>query len=383
MPALKELRHCPVCGESLVCRYVQHHDRLFCERCGEPVYENPVPATAAVVINEKREVLLVRRARDPQKGKWCLPGGFVELGETPEECCLRELAEETGISGRIAELVGIHLSRSYSYHSVLVIGYAIENGQGTLCPGDDAEEAAFFPAEGFPEIAFHSHSLLIRKALRLDERGGKHAGGLLAPFGAYVVTSLDHRRIARDACAGGARVIQYREKSGSRRELLETAAAIRRLTRESGSLFIVNDFLDIALLTQADGVHLGQSDVPLARARELAPEHFIVGVSARNLEEALAAAAAGADYIGIGPVFPTPTKDEDPPIGLAALREVVDRVKIPLVAIGGIDLDNMAELHALGVRSVAMVRAFQQDTAEAVRRVNRLFLHPQANESRG
>jgi len=194
-----------------------------------------------------------------------------------------------------------------------------------------------------------------------------------SPFGAYVITSGEHIKIARQACEGGARIIQYRDKSSSGKDMLRIADKIRAITKKNNSLFIVNDFIDIALISGADGVHLGQDDVPLARAREITPDGFIIGVSTHSLEQAREAEKKGADYIGIGPVFATPTKEKYDPIGLSTVKEVFRNVNIPLVAIGGINLKNLGELIEIGVGNIAMVRAFQKNAGEKVKEVNFLL----------
>jgi thiamine-phosphate pyrophosphorylase len=196
---------------------------------------------------------------------------------------------------------------------------------------------------------------------------------MLSPFGVYVITSKDHVKIAEEACAGGARIIQYRDKDSERNEMLKVADEIRTITKEYNVLFIINDFIDIALLSKADGVHLGQDDIPLERAREITPENFIIGISTHSLSQAVEARDRGADYIGIGPVFDTPTKKTYKPIGLSTVREVLIKVKIPVVAIGGLHLENIGELAKIGVENVAMVREFQQNTAEKVEKANFLL----------
>jgi len=196
---------------------------------------------------------------------------------------------------------------------------------------------------------------------------------IISHFGAYVITSGDHIKIAREACEGGAKVVQYRDKNSQPKEMLKIADRIRKITKEFDSIFIVNDFIDIALMSGADGVHLGQDDVPLKRAREITPDGFIIGISTHSLEQALEAEKAGADYIGIGPVFATPTKENYAPIGFSVVKEVIRKVNIPVVAIGGIDIDNIAELVEIGVQNVAMVRAFQEKTAEKVKKINFLL----------
>jgi len=190
------------------------------------------------------------------------------------------------------------------------------------------------------------------------------------PFGAYVITSKDHVKIAEEACKGGARVIQYRDKKSSRHNMLEIADKIRKITKKFDSLFIINDFIDIALMSEADGVHLGQDDIPISRARKIIPEGFIVGVSTHSLEQARKAEKDGANYIGIGPVFSTPTKENYKPIGFSTVEEVLKSVNIPVVAIGGINIGNIGDLIEIGARNVAMVSEFQENTLEKVKKVN-------------
>jgi thiamine-phosphate pyrophosphorylase len=193
------------------------------------------------------------------------------------------------------------------------------------------------------------------------------------PGGAYVVTSADHLRVARDACRGGARVVQYREKDAPARRRLETARRIRALCRESGTLFIVNDQLDIAALSEADGVHIGQEDVSIADARSLLSPGMIIGVSCSSLAEALEAEHSGADYLGVGAIFATPTKAGYPVLGLDGLKQIATATDLPIVAIGGVNLGNMAAVKAAGAKYPAMVREFQDDTAARVAAVNAIY----------
>lgn len=196
---------------------------------------------------------------------------------------------------------------------------------------------------------------------------------MLSPFGIYVITSKDHVKIAAEACEGGARIVQYRDKNSGRNEMLRIAEEIRAITEENNVLFIVNDFIDIALLSGADGVHLGQDDIPLEKARGIAPDNFIIGISTHSLPQAVEAQDRGADYIGIGPVFDTPTKKTYKPIGLSTVKEVVSGVNIPVVAIGGLNLENIGQLVKIGVKNVAMVREFQENTAKKVKKANFLL----------
>ena len=153
--------HCPYCGHRLIRKWCEGADRLYCERCAGPVYENPIPATCTVVLKNGR-ILLVERNVAPKAGCWCLPGGFMELGERPEQAALRELKEETGLCGRIERLLGVTSNPSPAYDTVLMLGFLVRQFSGNLQPGDDASAAAYYPIAQLPEIAFASHRHFIR-----------------------------------------------------------------------------------------------------------------------------------------------------------------------------------------------------------------------------
>jgi thiamine-phosphate pyrophosphorylase len=154
---------------------------------------------------------------------------------------------------------------------------------------------------------------------------------------------------------GGADVIQLREKYMSKREKLYLGLQIRDLTRREGVLFIVNDDLDLALILQADGVHLGQEDIPIEYARALAGD-MIIGVSTHGKSQMRSAVEAGADYIGVGPVFETGTKkDHEPVLGLSLMAEIGAECPIPWVAIGGINLKRLDSVVKKGCRAVAVI----------------------------
>lgn len=160
------------------------------------------------------------------------------------------------------------------------------------------------------------------------------------------------------ALAGGCRAIQLRGKDWPGRRLYEAGRALRQPTREAGALLFVDDRLDVALAVEADGVHLGQDDLPLAAARSLAPRPFLIGVSAATPEEARDAEHAGADYLGVGSVFATATKaDAGSPIGTAGLGAVARATRLPVVGIGGITAANAPQVIAAGAAGVAVVSA--------------------------
>ena len=159
---MRKKKFCHFCGTKLTEKMFEGSLRLFCEQCSEPIYENPIPATCLVVVDNRNRVLLVKRSVEPKKGFWCLPGGFMELGETPEKAALRELKEETGLSGRIDMLLGVSSNSSAQYHTVLMVGFLVKSYTGALVAGDDADDAASFYYDELPEIAFESHAKFIR-----------------------------------------------------------------------------------------------------------------------------------------------------------------------------------------------------------------------------
>jgi len=162
-------QYCPLCGSVLSSREEEGRERLFCPACQWTHYENPLPSAAALVCNNTGEILLVKRGVEPGLGKWALPSGFIEIEETPEEACLRELKEETGLEGKILRLVGVYSQKSQVYKKVLIIGYEV-SARGHLSPGSDSLKAEFFPLDEIPEIAFSSHREIIRDGLNKDKR---------------------------------------------------------------------------------------------------------------------------------------------------------------------------------------------------------------------
>lgn len=164
--------------------------------------------------------------------------------------------------------------------------------------------------------------------------------------------------IVREAVAGGATCVQLREKTADTRDFLEEARAVKAALEGTRVPLIINDRVDVALAAGADGVHLGQQDMPIADARRLAPPGWIIGVSAESVEDAVRAERDGADYVGASPVFATPTKtDTAPALGLDGLRAIRAAVVIPVVAIGGIHAGNARDVRAAGADGLAVVSA--------------------------
>lgn len=166
------------------------------------------------------------------------------------------------------------------------------------------------------------------------------------------------REVVEAAILGGVTVVQYREKSASTRRMIDEALELRDLCRRYSVPFIVDDRVDVALAVQADGVHVGQDDMPASLARRLIGHDKILGVSAENMEQALAAQADGADYIGASPIFATPTKpDAPPPMGVAGLLQMARTCPLPIVAIGGLNATNAGSMIRAGAAGVAVVSA--------------------------
>ena len=184
------------------------------------------------------------------------------------------------------------------------------------------------------------------------------------PYDLYVVTDekikkgVTHQQIAKMAVSGGADVIQLRDKGMTGKELFVTACEIREITRSAGALFIVNDRIDIALASGADGVHLGQDDLPLFEARKLAPDNFIIGISVGSIAEAVSAAAGRADYVAVSPVFGTGTKpDAGPGHDTAIITAIREKISIPVIGIGGIQKENVRDVILSGADGIAVISA--------------------------
>lgn len=171
----------------------------------------------------------------------------------------------------------------------------------------------------------------------------------------------------QQAINGGAGIIQLREKDADYETFLQIAKELREITEKAGVPFLINDNIDVALAVNADGIHIGQSDTAAKKAREVLGPDKIIGVSAQTTEQAIAAELAGADYLGIGAVFPTSSKDDAAEVPHSLLKEICMSVKIPVVAIGGITEDNLTELAGSGICGVAVISAIfaQSDIKKA------------------
>ena len=179
----------------------------------------------------------------------------------------------------------------------------------------------------------------------------------------YVITDekiglgRSHVELAENALKGGATVIQLRDKKKSSRELYYTGLKIKKLTTKYNALYIVNDRLDIALATKADGVHLGLDDLPVSAARSIAGKNFIIGASVSNKSQAINAIKSGADYLSVQSIFPTTSKNGVKVVGLKELSEIKKISKIPVVAIGGINVKNVSNVIGSGADGAAVISA--------------------------
>lgn len=185
-----------------------------------------------------------------------------------------------------------------------------------------------------------------------------------ADYSLYLVTdrglSLGRStlEIVQTAVRGGVTCVQLREKNCSAREFIGEALSVQAFLKERGIPLIINDRLDIAQAVKADGVHLGQSDIPLKMARAIVKDSMLIGISAESLQDAVEAEQDGADYIGVSPVYTTATKkDTAPALGLEGFREIRKAVKIPLIGIGGLNRSNAAEVIRNGADGIALVSA--------------------------
>jgi thiamine-phosphate pyrophosphorylase len=209
-----------------------------------------------------------------------------------------------------------------------------------------------------------------------EEKNVKKIGRLHVLTDTDLQNCFSHIELAELAIAGGADTIQFRQKTGETIQMIRIAEQIQALCKRAGVSFIINDRVDVAIASHADGVHLGQGDFPIPLARKLLGEGAIIGGSAGNEEEARKCFLEGADYIGFGPVYPTSSKEDAAPVsGLDLLRQVVEKIPLPIIAIGGINKDNTLLVRETGAYGIAVISAVccEKDPEEATRCLLRLL----------
>jgi len=228
--------------------------------------------------------------------------------------------------------------------------------------------------QAFEQIRYRSYT--VERALLM----GSHARERLANAQLYVLVTEELCRTSllgtvAEAIAGGTQIIQLREKNLEDGGLLRLASEVRRMTREAGALFIVNDRPDIARLAEADGVHLGQNDMPLREARRIVGPGALIGVSTHNVEQVRRAVLEGASYLGVGPTFVSRTKEFAAFAGLDLVRQALAETTLPAFVLGGVNVDNLPDLVALGCRRVAVSHAVcaAEDPRQVCARMRRLL----------
>lgn len=231
-------------------------------------------------------------------------------------------------------------------------------------------------SEKFKQARFSLYTIeraLLSKLLRTDKVKG--IPGLYVIIDTQALKGRSHIEVASEAIRGGAKTVQLRDKLQSKKELLPLAQKLRNLCAERNVLFIMNDYLDLALASDADGLHLGQDDLPIKVARKLLPMDKILGCSTTTVDQAITAESEGADYIAAGSIYPTSSKETAKVVGLERLRQIRQAISLPLVAIGGITKDNAAEVLAAGADSVAVISAILQAESpeEAARQIAARF----------
>jgi len=196
---------------------------------------------------------------------------------------------------------------------------------------------------------------LISKLTRRDK--AQKIKGLYVILDTDALNSRDHLEVARQLIRAGVRIIQLRDKTTDKSKLIALAANLQELCRQNGVLFIMNDYLDIALAVKADGLHIGQNDFPLKEARRLLPITSILGCSVTTVEQAQYAQEAGADYLGVGSMYPTSSKENARVIGPGRLLQIKQAIDLPVVAIGGIGKQNVREVLQAGADSICVISA--------------------------
>jgi len=224
----------------------------------------------------------------------------------------------------------------------------------------------------FEQTRFTLYTLerdLISRISRRDRI--ERVSGLYVVLDRKFLVGRDEVDVARQIIESGARVIQLRDKQSKKGELLLVAQRLRELCSQTGVIFIINDYLDLAMAVDADGLHVGQEDLPLSIIRKELPIDRIVGCSVKTLSQAKEAQTEGADYIAVGSIFPTTTKREATVVGVDMLKELKRTVSTPVVAIGGINQNNVDEVVAAGADAIAVISAVLggEDVKGAVRKL--------------
>jgi thiamine-phosphate pyrophosphorylase len=227
-------------------------------------------------------------------------------------------------------------------------------------------------SDRFKQARFELYALeqkLIQRLTRQERQ--KKISGLYVILDTGVLNGLSHLKVAADVIQSGVKVIQLRDKTTSKKQLISLARQLQELCRKHDVLFIMNDYPDIALAVDTDGLHVGQDDLPVAEARKLIPPDKILGCSADTVEEARAAEKEGADYIAVGSIFSTGSKTDVDVVGPERLRLVKPAIHIPLVAIGGINRDNAREVIEAGAESLCVISAvlLAKDPAQAASQI--------------
>jgi len=210
---------------------------------------------------------------------------------------------------------------------------------------------------------------LVSRLLRKDKLS--RLTGLYLILDTQALQGRSEAEVATQAIQGGAKIIQLRDKQRHKADLLEIAQKLKEVCVHKGVLFIINDYLDLALASDADGLHLGQKDLPIPEARRLLPMDKLIGCSTTTVSEAVRSQSEGADYIAVGSIYPTTSKADFKLAGLDTLRRVRKRVSLPLIAIGGINETNVEEVMKAGADGVAVISAVlgAADIEEATRKL--------------
>lgn len=192
-----------------------------------------------------------------------------------------------------------------------------------------------------------------------------------------LMSSATIEESVEQAVRGGCTLVQLREKTISSRDFYETALRVRKITSRLGVPLIINDRVDIALAVHADGIHVGQNDLPAAAVRQILGPDRIVGVSVGNLTEAFSAVEAGADYLGVGAMYATGTKEDADIVSMEELKRIREEIDLPIVVIGGINKENAPSFGAIGIDGLAVVSAIvaQPDISSAARELKEVFLN--------